>query len=106
MLRTDWELELVGMVNNTLIELKKLLNSMESDLGLNSLSEVERNILYAIKDLEKENGSAKTGDLLSHEFTSKMSRISVFRGLKTLEKQEIIERKTSKRGEYIVAPGN
>ena len=50
------------MVNNTLIELKKLLNSMETDLGLSSLSEVERNILYAIKDLEKENGSAKTGE--------------------------------------------
>ena len=94
------------MVNNTLIELKKLLNSMETDLGLSSLSEVERNILYAIKDLEKENGSAKTGDLLSHEFTSKMSRISVFRGLKALEKQKIIARKTSKRGEYIVSPSN
>ena len=94
------------MVNNTLIELKKLLNSMETDLGLNSLSEVERNILYAIKDLEKENGSAKTGKLLSHEFTSKMSRISVFRGLKALEQQQIIERKTSKRGEYIVSPSN
>ena len=94
------------MVNNTLIELKKLLNSMETDLGLSSLSEVERNILYAIKDLEKENGSAKTSDLLSHEFTSKMSRISVFRGLKALEQQKIIERKTSKRGEYIVSPSN
>ena len=79
---------------------------METDLGLSSLSEVERNILYAIKDLEKENGSAKTSDLLSHEFTSKMSRISVFRGLKALEKQKIIERKTSKRGEYIVSPSN
>ena len=105
-LHTYWNLELTGMVNNTLIELKKLLNSMETDLGLSSLSEVERNILYAIKDLEKENGSAKTGDLLGHEFTSKMSRISVFRGLKALEQQQIIERKTSKRGEYIVSPSN
>ena len=105
-LRTYCNLELIGMVNNTLIELKKLLNSMETDLGLSSLSEVERNILYAIKDLEKENGSAKTGELLSHEFTSKMSRISVFRGLKALEQQQIIERKTSKRGEYIVSPSN
>ena len=105
-LRTCWKLELIEMVNNTLIELKKLLNSMETDLGLSSLSEVERNILYAIKDLEKENGSAKTGDLLSHEFTSKMSRISVFRGLKALEQLQIIKRKTSKRGEYIVSPSN
>ena len=65
------------MINNTLIDLKKLLNSMERDFGLNSLSEVERNVLYTIKDLEKENGAAKTGQLLNHEFTSKMSRISV-----------------------------
>ena len=59
---------------------------MEEDFGLNQLSEVEKNVLYAVKDLEKEYGTAKTGNLLSHEFTSKMSRISVFRSLKTLEK--------------------
>jgi hypothetical protein len=94
------------MINSTLIELKKLLNSMEKDFGLSSLSEVERNVLYAIKDLEKENGAAKTGYLLSHEFTANMSRISVFRSIKTLEKLKKIERKTSKRGEYIISPIN
>ena len=91
------------MINSTLIELKKLLTSMEEDFGLNKLSEVERNVLYAIKDLEKENGAAKTGDLLSHNFTSRMSRISVFRSLKSLEKLQKIERKSSKRGEYILS---
>ena len=94
------------MINSTLIELKKLLNSMENDFGLNSLSEVERNVLYAIKDLEKENGAAKTGHLLDHEFTANMSRVSVFRGIKALEKLKKIERKTSKRGEYVVSPSN
>ena len=94
------------MINSTLIELKKLLNSMEKDFGISSLSEVERNVLYAIKDLEKENGAAKTGHLLDHEFTSNMSRVSVFRGIKTLEKLKKIERKTSKRGEYIISPGD
>ena len=92
------------MINNTLIELKRLLNSMEKDFGLNSLSEVERNVLYAIKDLEKENGAAKTKHLLNHEFTANMSRISVFRSIKKLEKLEQIRRKNSKRGEYIVFP--
>ena len=92
------------MINSTLIELKKLLNNMENDFGLNSLSEVERNVLYAIKDLEKENGAAKTGHLLNHEFTANMSRISVFRSIKTLEKLSKIQRRTSKRGEYITSP--
>ena len=92
------------MINNTLIELKKLLNNMEKDFGLNSLSELERNVLYAIKDLEKENGAAKTQHLLNHEFTANMSRISVFRSIKTLEQLSKIERKTSKRGEYIISP--
>ncbi len=77
---------------------------MEKDFGLNSLSEVERNVLYAIKDLEKEHGTAKTGHLLNHDFTANMSRISVFRSIKTLEKLKKIERKTSKRGEYIISP--
>ena len=94
------------MINTTIIELKKLLNNMEKDFGLNSLSEVERNVLYAIKDLEKENGAAKTGHLLNHEFTANMSRISVFRSIKTLEQLKKIERKTSKRGEYIISPSN
>ena len=77
---------------------------MEKDFGLNSLSELERNVLYAIKDLEKENGAAKTRHLLSHEFTANMSRISVFRSIKKLEKLEKIQRRTSKRGEYIISP--
>ena len=79
---------------------------MENDFGLNSLSELERNVLYAIQDLEKENGAAKTGHLLDHEFTANMSRVSVFRGIKTLEKLNKIKRKTSKRGEYIVSPSD
>ena len=79
---------------------------MEKDFGLNSLSEVERNVLYAIKDLEKEKGTAKTGYLLSHEFTANMSRISVFRSIKKLEKIKKIKRKTSKRGEYVILPIN
>ena len=94
------------MINSTLIELKKLLNNMEKDFGLNSLSEVEKNVLYAIKDLEKGSGAAKTGHLLNHEFTANMSRISVFRSIKTLEKLKKIERKTSKRGEYIISDSN
>ena len=92
------------MINNSLVELKKLLNSLERDFGLHCLSEVERNVLYAVKDLQKENGAAKTGNLLSHEFTSNMSRISVFRSIKTLEKLKKIERRSSKRGEYIITP--
>ena len=94
------------MINSTLIELKKLLNKMEDDVGLTSLSEVEKNVFYAIQDLEKENGFAKTANLLSHEFTANMSRISVFRSIKTLEKLSKIRRKTSKRGEYITIPTN
>tara|TARA_B100001057_G_C22484579_1_gene807752 strand:- start:290 stop:574 length:285 start_codon:yes stop_codon:yes gene_type:complete len=94
------------MINNTLVELKKLLSSMEKDFGLNSLSEVERNVLYAIKDLEKENGAAKTRHLLNHEFTANMSRVSVFRSIKTLEQIKKIKRKNSKRGEYIISPSN
>ena len=94
------------MINSTLIELKKLLNNMEKDFGLDSLSEVEKNVLYAIKDLEKENGAAKTRHLLNHEFTANMSRISVFRSIKKLEKLNKIERKTSKRGEYIISDSN
>ncbi len=79
---------------------------MEEDFGLNALSEVERNVLYAIKDLEQENGAAKTGQLLDHEFTSKISRISVFRSIKKLEKEKKIKKRGAKRGEYITTSSN
>ena len=78
---------------------------MEEGFGLNELSELEKNVLYAVKDLEKEYGAAKTGDILSHNFTSRMSRVSVFRNLTALEKLQKIERKSSKRGEYISSSG-
>ena len=41
---------------------------MEEDVGLTSLSEVEKNVLYAIKDLEKESGFAKTSKVKRAEF--------------------------------------
>jgi len=34
------------MINNSLIELKKLLTSMEEDFGLNQLSEVEPKVFF------------------------------------------------------------
>ena len=74
------------------------------DFGRRAVILAKQTLIQRVKDLEKENGAAKTGHLLNHEFTANMSRISVFRSIKTLEKLSKIQRRTSKRGEYITSP--
>ena len=69
-----------------------------------AIRNIRRDANSDFKDLEKEKGAAKTRYLLDHEFTASMSRISVFRSIKKLEKLEKIRRKSSKRGEYIIFP--
>ena len=50
---------------NNLIDLVKIVTEMERDLGLDDISNSERNVLLAISDLENSEGVAKTKAILS-----------------------------------------
>ena len=63
---------------NNLIDLVKLVTEMERDLGLDDISNSERNVLLAISDLENSEGVAKTKAILSHDLTVGISRPSIF----------------------------
>ena len=54
---------------NNLIDLVKIVTEMERDLGLDDISNSERNVLLAISDLQNTEGLAKTKAILSHDLT-------------------------------------
>ena len=85
---------------NNLIDLVKIVTEMERDLGLNDISNSERNVLLAISDLENSEGVAKTKAILSHDLTVGISRPSIFRALAKLEKLGKLFRKTDTNGAY------
>ena len=85
---------------NNLIDLVKIVTEMERDLGLDDISNSERNVLLAISDLENSEGVAKTKAILSHDLTVGISRPSIFRALAKLEKLGKLSRKTDTNGAY------
>ena len=85
---------------NNLIDLVKIVNEMERDLGLNDISKSERNVLLAISDLENSEGVAKTKAILTHDLTVGISRPSVFRALAKLEKLGKLCRRRDTVGAY------
>ena len=85
---------------NNLIDLVKIVTEMERDLGLNDISNSERNVLLAISDLENSEGVAKTKAILSHDLTVGISRPSIFRALAKLEKLGKLSRMNDTNGAY------
>ena len=83
-----------------LIDLVKIVTEMERDLGLDDISNSERNVLLAISDLEDTEGVAKTKAILSHDLTVGISRPSIFRALAKLEKLGKLSRKKDTNGAY------
>ena len=69
-------------------------------MGLDDISNSERNVLLAISDLENSEGIAKTKAILSHDLTVGISRPSIFRALAKLEKLGKLFRKTYTNGAY------
>ena len=68
-----------------IILLKQMLDDMEKDVGLASLSGVEKNVYLAAQDMKSNNGLVETKQILDHRFTQKMSRPTFFRALKSIE---------------------
>ena len=85
---------------NNLIDLVKIITEMERDLGLDDISNSERNVLLAISDLENSEGVAKTKAILSHDLTVGISRPSIFRALAKLENLGKLSRKNDTNGAY------
>lgn len=95
--------EEIHMPHEALISFKKLLQKMESDLGLSELSDVETKVFLAISDLCNQSDIAKTHALLQHDLVNSFGRATIFRALKKLETSNKIEKSTSTNGAYVLA---
>lgn len=86
---------------STLIDLKKVVNELEKDLGLGSMTSHEKAVLLAISDLQQLDGVAKTKAIMTHELTASVSRPSIFRALNKLEKLGKLKRVEGSHGSYL-----
>ncbi|MEN8831913.1 hypothetical protein [Pacificibacter sp.] len=64
--------------------LKHLLQGMERDLGIDDLSSVQRNIVYAATLLSEASRTVATEDIRQHELLDGVSRSAFFRALREL----------------------
>ena len=87
---------------SNLIGLKKVVQQLEKDLGLGSMSSHEKAVLLAISDLQQLDGVAKTKAILDHELTTSISRPSIFRALKKLEEHGKLKRSGGSNGSYLI----
>ena len=86
---------------SNLIDLKKVVQQLEKDLGLGSMSSHEKAVLLAISDLQQLDGVAKTKAILAHELTTSISRPSIFRALNKLEEHGKLKRVEGSHGSYL-----
>ena len=86
---------------SNLIDLKKVVQQLEKDLGLGSMSSHEKAVLLAISDLQQLDGVAKTKAILAHELTTSISRPSIFRALNKLEEIGKLKKAGGSNGLYL-----
>ena len=89
------------MKNDSLFHLAKLyelIASMEKDLGLDSLSEDERAMVYAITSMtDAERATFQSSDVKNHDLCGKMSNPTFYRNLKRLLARGVIRHVQGKK---------
>jgi hypothetical protein len=84
-------------------QLKKLLVLMEADLGIDNLDQNERDLLAAIVDIQKDDGSFESDALKSHALASRQSSATFFRTLRSLQnKGHVAKGEARGRGVYVL----
>ena len=88
-----------------IISLRAMLESMESSVGLSELNENQKSLYLAGGDCSSEGNIITMADLISHPFTSSMSRPTFFRTMKSLEERGLfVNSGRKKTGEFILKP--
>ena len=65
-----------------LAHLKEILFGMERDLGIESLGQVQKDIVYAATILSEASAEIETDDIRKHQLLSGVGRSTFFRALK------------------------
>ena len=92
------------MTHGLLAQLRRAVRQLERDLGLERYSECERDIVCFGQESASDAGF-DVGNLLADDSMRDYSRPTIFRGLKTLLDDQIIEKVGGPRsGVYRVVP--
>ena len=85
------------------LQLKKLLILMEADLGIDNLDQNERDLLAAIVDIQKDDGSFESDALKAHALASRQSSATFFRTLRSLQDKGYVAKSSGRgRGSYVL----
>lgn len=71
----------LAMSLSSAAKLRSLLKSMEQDLRLSDLTEVQRDMYYACRLIAEESGEVTLSSLQAHELTAGVPRATYFRAL-------------------------
>lgn len=83
-------------------KLRELLLRMEGELGLEGLTRFERDVLYAIRSLNLEDGGVTSSQIRKHALVDKMSLPTFHRALRELILRGHIVNSEGRRGAYEV----
>lgn len=81
----------MASVLDRLLYLRKVMHSMEADLGLQELTQTERDIVYAAHDAADANGCFDASTVLAHELMRDIPKTTYHRAFKTLLARKIVE---------------
>ncbi len=93
------------MLPSKLAALRHLLHEMEQELGLDVLSPVQRDVLYAAHLLSENSDTFTTAQLRRHAMVLNVPKPTFFRVLKALlENGHIIQGTDATHGVYSLGP--
>ena len=95
----------MASILDRLLYLRKVLQSMESDLGLQDLSQVERDIVYAAHDAADSEGCFEASAVLAHELARDIPKTTYHRAFNALLERRIFQPAEGfKTRRYVVRP--
>ena len=95
----------MASVLDRLLYLRKVMQSMETDLGLQELTQVERDIVYAAHDAADSEGCFDASSVLAHELTKDIPKTSYHRAFNALLDRQLVQPASGfKTRRYVVRP--
>ena len=95
----------MASVLDRLLYLRRIMQSMETDLGLQDLSPVERDIVYAAHDAADSHGYFEASAVLAHDLTKDIPKTSYHRAFNALLERKIFQPSEGfKTRRYVVRP--
>lgn len=89
------------------VEVRQLLRAMEIEVGLEVLSNKERDVLYAVRRLTDDHGTARSDAIRAHPLVAAMTHPTYHRALRSLVEKGFLEHAPDTlAGAYMIGPAH